>query len=184
MSTQWFCCRVYQGKDRFSAMLLETKGFEVYMPVYLAEIKGKEGRVKLFLPGYLFIRIDQGEDSNELKRRLRECVGRRQNATWRAALSTHGIKSVLLSSGKDKPQVVHDWIIEEIKEREVDGVIRLPPRETCKFEPGQIVKVKGSPLDVVFEEVDDDNRAIILVKMFDRQYRKLVPITKLHIHAQ
>jgi transcriptional antiterminator RfaH len=138
---------------------LENQGFDVYLPLCIKEWT-KKPRIKPFLPSYLFIGIDT------------------ENQRWRSVFSTFGMRTVLCSG--DKPQAIPDWIVDGIMAREVDGLVRLPPPLQCKFLKGDKLAIKKSPLEVVFAEVKDNKRAEVFVSLLGRQFKNVVPISRLY----
>lgn len=164
MALQWYVGITQSMREKVALRELGNQGFEAYLPMCVAT-SARRIRVKPFLAPYIFIRIDTQD----------------RNTRWRAVYNTRGISGVI-SSG-DKPQPVGDWVIEEIRSREVDGLVKLKPKEKCRYVKGDAVKVKGSPLDAVFLEVVDDRRAAIFVSLLGRSWRELVPMAKLRSSA-
>ena len=159
MPKQYFVGLTKQGQERLAKRELEKQLFETYLPMCFSEW-AKQPRIKPFLVGYIFVRLDPLSER------------------WRAVFSTYGMRSVICSG--EHPQPVGDWIIEEIKSREVDGLVRLPPRVLCKFQPGDPVKVKGSPIDAVFDEVVDHRRAAVFLSLLgSTKIRSFIPLNRL-----
>lgn len=157
---QWFLIVSHQQKEKWAKRELENQGFIVYLPMCCA-FWAKKPRIRPFLPTYLFVKADLDD----------------RTTRWRAIWSTFGVKSVVCSG--DKPSPIADYVIDEIMDREVNGLVLLPPRRQCKYEKGMAVRVNGSPLDAVFEEAIDYKRAAIFVSLLGRMHRKVVPIDKL-----
>jgi transcriptional antiterminator RfaH len=159
MGMQWFVPVTAQGKETWAKRELENQGFQVYLPMYIGS--SAKAIIRPFLPTYLFVRADLND----------------KNIRWRAIFSTYGVKRLIMSG--ERPQAVADWIIEEIMGREVGGFVRLPPKVQCKFSDGDKVKLKGSPLEAIFHEAIDRQRAAIFVSLLGRSYRRVVPLAKL-----
>src|SRR3974390_840905 len=106
MVRKWFIGVTRQGQETLARRELENQGFGTYLPMCVVEWHRKP-RIKPFLPSYIFIGLDPVCDR------------------WRAVFSTYGMRTVLCSG--DHPQVAPDWIIQGIKDREIDGLVRLPP---------------------------------------------------------
>jgi len=160
MSKQWFVLCAHQGQEKLARRELEHQQFEVYLPMCLFG-RGRKPVIKPFLLSYVFVGLDLDDRSTR----------------WRAVFSTRGVRSVICSG--DRPQPVHDYIIEEIKAREVDGLVQLPPRVQCKFKQGEAVRIKGNPIDAIFDEVVDHKRAAIFLSLLGRPNRIIVPMTKI-----
>ena len=158
MSYGWFCGITQSGRERLAKLNLANQGFDTYMPMCIEEW-GTKPRLRPFLIGYVFIGLDPDRQS------------------WREVFSTYGMRSMICSG--EKPQVVGSWIIDEIKAREVDGIVRLPPKVQCKFRKGDMVQVKGSPLQMVFEEPKDQRRAEVFIKLLGSTFKTVVPLSKL-----
>ena len=77
------------------------------------------------------------------------------------------------------PNPIPDWIIKELREREVGGYMKLKPKDICKFKEGESVRLRGSPLDAVFSEPVDDRRAAIFVSLLGKSFRQVVLMAKL-----
>src|SRR5579872_1619706 len=131
MNEHWYVAIARQGKEYLAKRELENQSFIVYLLLYIAEW-AKKPRIKPLLPSYLFVKLAE------------------ENGRWRSMLSTYGVRTVLCSN--DKPQAVAAWVIDEIQAREVGGLVQLPPRVRCSYQKGDNVRIKGSPLDAIFDE--------------------------------
>ncbi len=160
MALCWYVGIAQPSREKIALRELGNQGFETYMPLCLIQRRNTI-RTAPLLGRYLFIRIDTGD----------------KNTRWRAVYNTRGIGAVI-SSG-DKPQAVSDWIIAEIKSREVDGFVKLKPKDVCKFKEGESVRLRGSPLDAVFCEPVDDRRAAIFVSLLGKSFRQVVSMARL-----
>lgn len=161
MSKQWFCVVSHTNRERWAKRELENQQFEVYLPLCFRDWERRMPSIRPFLPSYLFVRVDLDD----------------RNVRWRSIYSTVGVRSVLTSG--DKPQPVGDWIIDGIKEREVDGLVRLPPKMQSRFRKGDGVRIKGNALDMVFDEPLDHRRAAVFLSLLGRSHRIVVPFSKL-----
>ncbi len=158
MSRQWFVGVTRQGQETLARRELENQKFGTYLPMCISEWARKP-RVRPFLPSYIFIALDPVCDR------------------WRSVFSTFGMRTVLCSG--DHPQAASDWIIQGIKEREVDGLVRLPPKVQCRFNKGDRVMIRGNPVDALFDEVVDHRRAIVFLSLLGRANRLIVPLSQL-----
>ncbi len=157
MSRQWFVGVTRQGQETLAKRELGNQNFETYLPMCIAEWARKP-KVRPFLPSYIFIALDPVCDR------------------WRSVFSTFGMRTVLCSG--DKPQAAGDWIIESIKEREVDGLVRLPPKVQCRFNKGDRITIRGNPVEALFEEVVDHRRAVVFLSLLGRANRLVVPLSQ------
>lgn len=154
----WFVGKTKQGRETYARLNLERQHFVTYLPMYVSEW-ARLPRIRPFLPSYIFLWLDPN------------------NQPWRAVLSTFGMSSVLTSG--DHPAPIAEWIVTGIKEREVDGLVRLPPRAICKFKKGDRIMIKGNPIEALFDEVLDHRRALVFLNLLGRTNRLIVPLSKL-----
>ncbi len=160
----WFVARTHLQRERWARQNLENQGFEVYLPLYVPLIGTKRGEeiVRCFLPGYLFFRCD-GSDGAHFNR-----VG-----------GTLGVARILRAGDPltGPPEKVPDWIVQDIKDREKNGLVQLPPRLLSNFKKGDKVKIGG--LDAIFDEVKDRKRATVFLSFFSRNQKKDVLLSRL-----
>jgi transcriptional antiterminator RfaH len=140
-------------RERTAQRFLSQADFETYLPM----IGGKNRAVPLF-PAYLFVRLgDTG---------------------WSRIDNTIGVLQLLRSG--DKPAKVPDHIINEIRGREHNGVVRLPERP-C-WQPGERVRIdKGTFLGQtgLFDGMSARERVFVLLNLFGRQTRAELPVADL-----
>jgi transcriptional antiterminator RfaH len=158
MGAEWFVVRTQPRAEEKAMRHLSNQAFDAYLPRYERRIKhARQHKIVLrpLFPSYLFVHLDP-----DLCR-------------WRSINGTVGVREILTDGGM--PLRVHDRIIDEIRAREDEtGAIKLV-RPT--FARGQVVKLLDGPLaDVgaLFEEMRDDNRAILLVSLLGRKVRMQV----------
>ena len=172
MALRYFVGTHHAGQAKIARECLEAQEFEVYLPMYVAEYRRREPAIKPYLPPYFFVRMDTDDPS----------------IRWRSVYSTRGVRSVI--SAGDKPMPIPDWVIAELLDREVDGLIKLPPRNVSaeewykvhsKFKNGDQIAVRSSPLEAVFNEPLDRRRAEIFINLFNRQHKIVVDLSKLAI---
>ncbi len=159
----WYVAKTHQSKERWVRLNLENQGFEVYLPLYvsLGDKRGEE-IVRCFLPGYIFFRCN-GEDGAHFNR-----VG-----------GTVGVWRILRTGDPltGPPERVPDWVIQDIKDRERNGLVQLPPRLLSKFKKGDKIKIGG--LDAIFVEMKDRQRATVFITLLSRQLKKDVFLSRL-----
>lgn len=145
------------------------EGFEVYFPQQLSEnAKTRKLQTRPFFPRILFVRADL---------RL---------ASWKRIWSTRGVQGIMGSSA-ERPFCVADWVIERVRDQEDAGFIRMGlevdqealQAHAASFKDGEKVRLSGSPLEAVFQSLDGEKRASILVSLFGRDSRVLVDLKKL-----
>lgn len=123
MYAYWAVGKVKPNQDKIAIQNLRNQGFENYYPRTLELKRTRQGMqrcpVPLF-PSYIFIRVIN---------------------KWACLNSTHGLAGVLMSSGY--PAVVNDKTIEQLRQREIGGIIRLPKER--RFAEGDTVTINAGP---------------------------------------
>jgi transcriptional antiterminator RfaH len=119
----WAAVQVQPQRDRLALHCLAAAGYQVYAP-RLRERRTVHGRpvvrTPLLFPGYLFVLIE---------------------LQWHAARWSPGVVRIVLNGGV--PAAVPDGVIEQLREREVKGLIELP--RPPKFRPGDRLRVLHGP---------------------------------------
>jgi transcription antitermination factor NusG len=93
---------------------------------------------------------------------------------WRALVRSPGVTGVI--SDGDGPLTIPGCVIEELKARaQADGLFVLPKAE--RFVPGQKLAYthSGSEWPVIFEGMSGFERCAVLMKIFNRYTRVVVP---------
>ncbi len=114
----WLVVTTRPHREAWAAENCLAQGFETYRPLIMRKqrIPARIIAVPLF-PSYMFVRFTE---------------------SWPRLLSTFGV-SGLIRHGDD-PATIHDAIIHQLQQREIDGIVQLP-----KPKPGMRVNiVRGS----------------------------------------
>ncbi len=161
MQASWYVVRTQSRAEEKALRHLTHQGFVAYLPRYRRRIRhARRNEIVLrpLFPGYLFVRLDP------------------DRCRWRSINGTVGVCEILANG--DTPLAVPDRIIEEIKAREDEtGAVKLV---APSFAHGQTVRLLEGPmadLNGLFEEMRDENRAILLVSLLGRKVRMQVPVT-------
>ena len=171
MAAQWFVCETNGGKERIAKKNLMGQGFETYLPLFVP-VWSTRPTAKPFLPGYLFVATELDD----------------ANARWNAIWNTEGVKRILFSG--DRPAPIANSVIEELKDREQDGIIQLPATAMSakkwkalisKLETGTEVSIIGSAIKAVFEEMVDKRRASVSMLFLGKRHRKVVSLSRLSV---
>jgi transcriptional antiterminator RfaH len=151
---KWLVISTLPHKESYACEHLTRQDFQVYCPMIMRRVRHarstSDERRPLF-PGYVFV-----EHALE---------GR----TWRPILGTQGVKSVVRSG--EQPSLLCGSFIDELKAREVQGVVRKP---SDPLEVGQRVTVQGTAFDGLVGhiiELRDKDRVMILLELLDKQTR-------------
>ena len=152
----WFVINTKPKKEFQVSRLFSEGGFEFYYPKYR-----QESRVKPFFPGYGFLFFDFPSQFQLVK-------------------YTRGVKRVV--GNREGPIPVPETIIQQIRSREVDGLIEL---EKHGVEPklGDEIEVAEGPLKglkgIFKKELDDKDRVMILLNYVSYQGQLLIEKKKL-----
>lgn len=140
-----------------------AQGFEVYRPLLLRRQRQQPGRPCKYIasslfPNYLFIRYRDA---------------------WPRLLSTVAVTSVLRYG--DKPSTIPDHLLQQLRKREVDGIIQLP-----KPQPGQRVHVVRGPFaghSGLFQGMSGPERVRVLLEVLERRLRVFIAVDAIAIAA-
>ena len=152
----WYVINTKPKKEFQVERLFTEGGFEIYNPKYQ-----DENRVKSFFPGYEFIHFDYP-------------------AQYRMVKYTRGVKRVV--GVKEIPVPIPDVIIQEIKSREVNGLIEVE-KYGEKPEVGDEIEVAEGPLKglrgVFQKELTAKERVLILLNYVTYQGQLIIEKEKL-----
>jgi transcriptional antiterminator RfaH len=158
MPMSWFVVCTQSRAEEKAVQHLANQGFAIYLPRYRRRVchaRRKEIVLRPLFPSYLFVRLDP------------------DRCRWRSINGTVGVRQILFNG--DGPLSVPDRIVDEIKAREDEsGAVKLKP---LSFARGQLVRLLEGPLaDVngLFEEMRDEDRAVLLVSLLGRKVRMQV----------
>jgi len=132
--------------EHTAAENLHRQGFDTYIPKYSQGV-GKESKIRLLFPRYIFVLITD---------------------RWHCINGTRGVSRLILTT-ENRPAVVPDKAIDDIKSREVKGLVQLTPKD--KFQPGDQVRLEqGSVLMYgVVEGMRDADRVRVLIDLLGRK---------------
>lgn len=146
----WYVAKIKSRLDRQTEVLLASRGFAVYRPVFMNPRKTSASRSEALFPGYLFVHMDVS------------------TTEWTMARSAPGV-SYFLGGEHGHPASIAEELVEEIRERIARQAYS---RQTCRFRGGQRVRIENGPfagLDAVFDGcLSPSGRARVLVMMVSR----------------
>jgi transcription antitermination factor NusG len=126
MASYWAALRTKTNCEAKAELCLKAIGLDAYCPRARHERIGRRGKrvmtIRPMFPNYLFILI---------------------NGRWRPALSIPSVSNAI-KFGDAAPSAVPDCVIEEIRRREAEVVVKPEPP---KLKAGAIVRIKGGPLN-------------------------------------
>jgi len=156
---RWYALYTKPHKEQQVCSLLESKGFETYLPTVKIR-KNAKLKVIPFFSCYLFARADPSNGLSSLR--------------W-----TPGLRKVVCFG--DQPAVVDDSVVFFLRQRL--AAIEESGYETYRFRPGDRVVMTSGPLrdfEAVFERgLSSGQRATILVDFLGRWTRCEVEIDRL-----
>lgn len=159
-SSLWLVINTQPRREASATVNLERQGFTVYCPMVSKRIRHAR-RVydapRPLFPLYVFVEYETAKFH------------------WRKILSTYGVRSVVRNG--DTPSLLDGAIVEGLKSREVDGIVRKPD---TPFVVGQQVVLQSGPLDGLIGqiiEMREKDRLVVLLDLLNNQS------VKLHVHA-
>lgn len=164
----WYLVLAKRGQERMAKENLERQGFDVYLPMHapppVRPTPGKPATTtpRPFLPGYLFVAFDPTDPS------------------WGRIFSTYGVRSMYCTGGAAelKPRAIRNAWIEQLQNREVNGLIVRPHQDqiVSPYAKGAQVRYRmaTADLDAVFIEAVDAKRVAILVSLLGTDSRQVV----------
>ncbi len=156
----WFVVQTQPRAEEKARQHLANQGFAPYLPRYRRRVRHArriETVLRPLFPGYLFVRLDPSK------------------TRWRPVNGTVGVRAILTDG--DLPRRVPESIIAGIRAREDEaGAVKLSPPS---FKPGQAVRLLEGPFadcDGLFQEMQDDQRVVLLFTLLGREVRTVVPV--------
>ena len=147
-TASWFIISTKPKQEFIAEQSLKSLGANVYLPLYFKKVKKNKEKIEVISPlfsGYLFAQFSVMELYHKVR-------------------YTRGVKSVL--GNNECLWTINGQRIEDIKEREDNGIVTLKKREE-KFHSGDKILIDEGDFDgwegVFYEELPDHERAIIML---------------------
>jgi transcriptional antiterminator RfaH len=123
----WTAARIRPRKERLALHCLNVSGFETYVPRTKDRIVRRGRKVSAIaplFPSYVFILIE---------------------LQWYGARFALGIANLIMDG--ERPAKVPDAVIADLRARERDGLVRLPPppKAIAAFAAGDELRVRSGP---------------------------------------
>ena len=157
----WYAVHTHPRKEPVALENLQRQGFEAYLPLLHVQ-KVRRGKAVMvdeaMFPRYLFVRLDSSA----------------QGRSWAPIRSTLGVRTLVQFGGR--PARVQPELIEWLRNRERE----FDPLHL--FEPGDAVTVNAGPfkgLDALYQGVDGEHRALILLEILSKPVRITVDAASL-----
>jgi len=152
----WFVLNTKPKKEFQVEKLFIAGGFKIYTPKYM-----HENRLKPFFSGYGFIYFDYP-------------------AQYQMVKYTRGVKRIIGSQGGPIP--ISERIIQEIKKREINGLIELD-KYGGEPEIGDEIEIMEGPLKgmrgIFKKEITEKERVLILLSYVSYQGQLIIEKKKL-----
>ena len=156
----WFIINTKPRQEEIAKSNLESQGVEVYLPMYIRKVKKKKVKIENIIPlfpGYIFARFDVDKLFHKVK-------------------YTRGVKKILCN--KNSIFTISDEVINQIKQREENGVVKLIPKD-YKFKKGDKVLIDEGVFDgwegIFYKETEDAQRAVILLTNIKYTSKLIIP---------
>ena len=161
--SRWVVVNTHPHREHIALENLLRQSFVAYCPMIERRIRHarrvKDALRPLF-PGYLFVEVDASK-------------------RWRPILSTFGVRT-LVQFG-DRLGYVDGGLIDSLRSREVDGVIKKPDEP---YRVGQQVRMRGGPFDglaATIIEMDEKDRLVVLMDLLSQSVK--VKVTAADVSA-
>jgi len=152
----WYAVHTYPRKESVALENLQRQGFDSYLPELQVQ-KVRRGKAQMLrepmFPRYLFVRLDSSV----------------QGRSWSPIRSTLGVRTLVQFGGK--PAKVAPELIDWLRDRERDFI----PQHL--FAPGDMVTITSGPfkgLEALYQGVDGEHRALILLEILSKPVRMAV----------
>jgi len=154
----WYLVQCKARQDERAEENLLRQGYVCYRPTHRCErlLRGQRQMLEESLfPGYLFIRIGQQDN-------------------WGPLRSTRGV--IRIVSFGNQPLSVSDGVIEQLQQHD---------HEPCTkelFSAGEKVRITEGPfseLEAIFQEMDRNERVVLLLNFLQREQKILMPLASI-----
>jgi transcriptional antiterminator RfaH len=151
---RWIAINTHPHREQVAVENLARQNFEVYCPRELKRVRHARSVrdvLRPLFPGYLFARV-----SLEL-------------SGWRPIQSTYGVRTLIRFG--DQVACLENGFIEQLRAREIDGVIARP---ATPYRVGQEVRLNGGPFDglvATIIEMDAKDRLVLLATLLNQSIR-------------
>lgn len=159
----WYVVHTKPRQEQRALLNLEQQGYACYLPTLAVE-KIRQGALAVedepLFPRYLFIQLNSHQSGK----------------SWSPIRSTKGV-SRLVTFGAE-PAKVDSQLIETLRQRRAE----LSPEPQPLFTPGERVIVSDGPfagLEAVYQMMDGERRAMVLIELLSKPTRLTVLPTKL-----
>jgi transcriptional antiterminator RfaH len=154
----WIVVNTQPHQERLALENLMRQQYEVYCPFMLKRVRHARRTQEVsrpLFPGYIFVEIAS-------------------DTRWSPICSTYGVRALVRSG--EQPSFLPDDLIDDLRSREIDGLIVKPARP---FEIGQQVRIAGGAFHdfvATIVDMDERDRIVVLMELLNRPVKvKLSP---------
>ena len=157
---KWYLIQCKPRQDERAREHLERQLYTCYQPRHTVErvIRGRRQMAEeVLFPGYLFIHLDDSNDS------------------WLPIRSTRGVLRLVTFGGQ--PVAVADELVEQIRSR-LDGTAPL----STLPEPGERIRLSGGGfqgVEAIFLAPNGEERVLVLLQLLQREHIVSVPLNSI-----
>lgn len=140
----WIVARTHPKKEHWAAQNVENQGYQTKIFEYYDHDRRRR---QVLFPGFIFIKTP---------------------GPWYFLNGTRGVRGPLMTG--DQPSKMPQRLMDEIVQREKDGLVQLP--RSSQFEKGMRVRVRYGTfggLEALYQKQHSQHRSQILVELLGRQ---------------
>ncbi len=149
--SNWAVVNTHPHREHVAVENLQRQEFNAYCPMIIRQ--RRHGRrvtdaLRPLFPSYLFVQVNPDAQR------------------WRPLLSTFGVRTVVRCG--DRLSLIEDAFIQDLKAREVDGVVGRP---VSPYRVGQEVRLAGGAFDglvATIIDMDERDRLTVLMDLLNR----------------
>lgn len=158
----WYAVQTHPAAEARAVGHLDRQGFETFYPRYHKQRRHAR-RIEMveapLFPGYVFVRLDLGVQR------------------WRAVHSTLGVRRLVCSG--ELPLPVPGVVMDEIRARGGESGVVAFATPFSGLRPGAVVEITEGPFSEcsgLLEEMDDQQRVILLLNLMGRPVRLAIAV--------
>jgi transcriptional antiterminator RfaH len=158
----WYVVHTRPNAEEIAARHLDRQGFPVFVPRFSKRrrhARKVEMVIRPLFPRYLFVALDLAVDR------------------WNSVRSTVGV-STLICHG-DRPIMVPRGVVEDLLQRDVNGVIPLARPRLHVGDRVQLLEGPFANLVGTFESMTDGERVAVLLDLLGRSVRVMLHLDSL-----
>ena len=145
----WACAQLVPNRARLARLLLEQRGYELYIPM----VRESRKKTTALFPGYAFVLV---------------------TLQWGPARWCPGVVRLVMNG--DHPAAVPSSVLDGIRARERNGVVHLPRRGPRLGDRVRIVRRAFTGHSAVVDGMSGFERVTVLLALLGAQTRVSLPV--------